>query len=303
MEKINLTVGDKHAGKRLDKFLVEALEKRFSRTFIKKLIDDKKILVDQKTQNPHYKVSQGELIEIEIPKPRALELKPEKIPLDILYEDKDLLVVNKPAGMSAHPAGPCLTGTLVNALLYCSKDLSGIGGVSRPGIVHRLDKDTSGLLVVAKTDSAHINLSSQFKNRSVKKTYNALVRGTVQLDNGRIELPIARRKKDITKMGISFVDSKKKNAVTSYKVLKRFGDFTLLELSLETGRTHQIRVHLAHIGHPVIGDKMYGSPRGLNRQALHAKTLGFFHPTTKKFMEFNSELPQDMKGLINKGKL
>lgn len=303
MEELRFKVDGSHAGKRLDKFLVEVLEGRFSRSFIKKLIDGKNISVNEKHTSAHHKVSSGEAIKITVPDPKSLELKPENIPLDIVYKDKDLLVVNKPAGISTHPAGGHFTGTLVNGLLYHLKDLSGIGGVLRPGIVHRLDKGTSGLLVVAKNDRAHINLSGQFKNRTVTRKYIALARGIVQLDNGRIELPIARRKKDITKMGVSFVDKKKKNAITNYRVLKRCRDFTILELCLQTGRTHQIRVHLAHMGHPIIGDKLYGSSRGLSRQALHAKTLGFFHPTTKKFMEFDSELPRDMQGLINKGRI
>jgi len=303
MKYIKLTVNDKQEGKRLDKFLVEALDNKFSRSFIKKLIDEKNILVGETHRNAHYAVSQGETVNITIPDPKSLTLNAENIPLDIVYEDKDLLVVNKSPGISVHPAGPNLTGTLVNALLYHCKDLSGIGGVLRPGIVHRLDKDTSGILVVAKNDPTHINLSGQFKNRTTKRKYIALVRGIVQLDNGRIELPIARRKKDITKMGISFVDLKKKNAITNYKVLERFKGFTMLELSLETGRTHQIRVHLSHIGHPVLGDRMYGSSKGMERHALHAKMLGFFHPSTKKFMEFSSNIPDDMQGLINKGKL
>ena len=251
----------------------------------------------------NHRVSVKEVVDVTIPEPKALELKPENIPLEIAFEDTDLLVVNKSAGIAVHPAGMNFTGTLVNALLYHCKDLSGIGGVARPGIVHRLDKETTGLLVVAKNDATHINLSGQFKNRTVKRKYIALARGVVQLDNGRVELPIARRKKDITKMGVSFVDEKKKNAITNYKVIKRFRDFTMLELSLETGRTHQIRVHLAHIGHPVLGDKMYGSRSGLVRHALHAKTLGFFHPITKKFMEFDSALPTDMQELIDKGKV
>ncbi|MGB2705371.1 MAG: RluA family pseudouridine synthase [Candidatus Omnitrophota bacterium] len=303
MEEIRIRVEAAHAGKRLDKFLVEVLEKKFSRTFIKKLIDGKHIAVNQAHTNAHHRVSEGELIAVTIPRPKATELLPENIPLEIVYEDKDLLVVNKPAGVSTHPAGPHLTGTLVNALVGHCKDLSGIGGVLRPGIVHRLDKETSGLLVVAKNDDAHVNLSNQFRNRTIKKTYIAFVRGIVQLDNGRIELPIARRKKDVTKMGVSFTDQKKKNAVTNYKVLKRFNDFTMLSLSPETGRTHQIRVHLSHMGHPLIGDKLYGSAKGLGRHALHAKTLGFFHPATKKFMEFDSDLPEDMQGLINKGRI
>lgn len=303
MEKIKFTVDSGHAGSRLDKFLTGMLETRFSRTFIKKLIDGKTVFIDGKNKNAHYKVLKGETIEVTIPEAKPLELTPENIPLEILYEDKDLMVVNKPAGISVHPSGPNLTGTLVNALLYYAKDLSGIGGVARPGIVHRLDKDTSGVLVVAKNDNAHINLSGQFRNKTAKRKYVAVVRGMVQLDNGKIELPIARRKKDITKMGVSFADPKTKKAVTNYKVIKRFNDFTVLELSLETGRTHQIRVHLSYMGHPVIGDKMYGSHRGLSRQALHAKTLGFFHPVSKKYMEFTSPIPSDMENLIKKGAL
>ncbi|UCD55033.1 MAG: RluA family pseudouridine synthase [Candidatus Omnitrophota bacterium] len=303
MQELKFEVDSGHAGKRLDKFLVEILKGTLSRSFIKKLIDGRKVSVNEKYTNAHHKIFSGEIVKITIPEPEPLELKPENIPLDIVYEDKDLVVLNKPVGISTHPAGRHLTGTLVNALLYRVKDLSGIGGVSRPGIVHRLDKETSGLLVVAKNDNSHINLSNQFKNRTIRRKYIALVKGIVQLDNGRIELPIARRKKDITKMCVSFASEKKRNAVTNYKVLKRFKDFTELSLSLETGRTHQIRVHLAHMGHPVVGDKLYGSSRGMNRQALHAKTLGFFHPTTKKFMEFDSELPRDMQQLIEKGKL
>jgi len=303
MEEIKISVKEKHAGKRLDRFLVEALGGRFSRTFLKKLIDTDAVRVNGENENAHYKVSEGEGVEVQVPDPKPLELKAENIPLEIVYEDKDLLVVNKPAGMSVHPVGTHLSGTLVNALLHCSQDLSGIGGVLRPGIVHRLDKDTSGLLVTAKNDASHINLSNQFRNRTTKRIYIALVRGVVELDNGRIELPIARRKKDITKMGISFTDLKKKNAITNYKVLERFKDFTMLSLSLETGRTHQIRVHFSHIGYPIVGDRLYGSMKGMARHALHAKTLGFAHPRTNKPMEFTSELPGDMKELIARGKL
>lgn len=303
MEELSFSVANGEAGERLDRFLVKALEKRFSRTFIKKLIDGENVHVDGKEASAHHKVAAGENIKVRIPAPKALELKPENIPLDIVYEDRDLLVLNKKPAISVHPTAGNLTGTLVNGLLYHCKDLSGIGGVLRPGIVHRLDKDTSGLLVVAKNDTAHVNLSGQFKNRTIKRKYIALVRGIVQLDNGRIELPIARRKKDITKMGISFVDRKKKNAITNYRVIERFKDFTRLEVTLETGRTHQIRVHLSHIGHPVVGDKLYGSQKGLPRQALHARTLGFFHPQTRKYMEFDSDLPSDMQGLINRGRI
>jgi len=303
MEELNFKVDNRETPERLDKFLVGVLKGRFSRTFVKKLIDGGNVTMDGKDVNAHYKVTSGENVKVAIPAPKVLELKPENIPLDIVYEDKDLVVINKKPGISVHPASGIFTGTLVNALLYHTKDLSGIGGVLRPGIVHRLDKGTSGLLVVAKNDITHVNLSGQFKNRTTKRKYIALARGIVQLDNGRIELPLARRKKNVTKMGISFVDKNKKNAITNYKVLKRFKDFTKLELLLETGRTHQIRVHLAHIGHPIIGDRLYGSQKGMARQALHAKTLGFFHPATKKFMEFNSEIPQDMQGLINRGSI
>jgi len=301
MKEVSFTATPEHTGSRLDRYLVGRFENKYSRTFIKKLIDDDHVRVNGVIVNAHYKVTQGEVTKVTIPDPKPIKLEPEEILLQIVYEDNDLIVINKPSGISVHPAGPHLTGTLVNALLHHCKDLSGIGGKIRPGIVHRLDKDTSGLLVVAKNDKTHLNLSGQFKNRTIKKKYIALVKGIVQLDNGRIELPIARRKKDITKMGISFVDEKKKKAITNYKVLKRFKDFTLLELLLETGRTHQIRVHLSHIGHAVIGDKLYGSQKGMRRQALHAKSLGFYHPATKKFMEFDSDIPSDIKELIERG--
>ncbi len=303
MEEIQVKAEAKDAGERLDKFLVGALAKKFSRTFIKKLIDGAHVTVNRSRTNAHQRVSEGDLIMVTIPEPKVMELLPENIPLEVAYEDSDLMVVNKPPGVSVHPSGAHLKGTLVNHLLFHCVGLSGIGGVLRPGIVHRLDKETSGLLVVAKNDRVHINLSNQFKNRKTKRYYIALARGCVQLDNGRIELAIARKKKDVTKMGVSFAGENRKNAITNYKVLERLKGFTVLSLSLETGRTHQIRVHLAYLGHPVIGDKLYGSAKGLNRQALHAKTLGFFHPATKKFMEFDSEIPRDMADLIAKGEL
>ena len=301
MKEIEVAAHAEHAGERLDAFLVKALENEFSRTFIKRLIDDKQVLVSEKHTSAHYKLAGNEKIKVTIPDPKPLKLEGENIPLNIVYEDKDLLVINKPSGLSVHPAGPDHTGTLVNALIHHCRDLSGIGGVLRPGIVHRLDKETTGLLVVAKNDATHINLSGQFKNRTTKRKYIALVKGIVQLDNGRIEAPIARRKKDITKMGVSFADEKKKKAITNYSVTQRFQGFTMLEIVLETGRTHQIRVHLAYLGHPVVGDKLYGSPHGMERHALHAKTLGFYHPVTKKYMEFDSAIPEDIEALIRKG--
>ena len=202
MEEIAFQVESRHSRVRLDKFLVEVFNGRYSRSFIKKLIDSDNVRINDEPKSSNCKVSAGDRVNVQVPPPRPLKLEPENIPLDIVYEDKDLLVVNKPAGITVHPAGPNLTGTLVNALLYCVKDLSGIGGVLRPGVVHRLDKETSGILVVAKNDAAHINLSGQFKNRTTKRGYIALVRGKVELDNGRIELPLARRKKEINKMGV-----------------------------------------------------------------------------------------------------
>ncbi|MFC1576244.1 RluA family pseudouridine synthase [Candidatus Omnitrophota bacterium] len=303
MEELKFTVDARRTGKRLDTFLADIIQRKLSRTFIKKLIDDECVTVNGEQENAHYKVAEGDNIKVTVPDIKKSELAPEDIPIDIVYEDENIAVINKQPGILVHPAGPELTGTLVNALLYRCGNLSGIGGTARPGIVHRLDKDTSGLLVVAKNDAAHKGLSDQFRDRSIKRKYIALVRGIVQLDNGRIDLPIARRKKDVTKMGVSFADEKKKEAVTNYTVLKRFEDFTMLEISLETGRTHQIRVHLAHIGHPVVGDRTYGSGRGLGRQALHAKTLGFLHPVKKELTEFSSDIPEDMQGLIDRGKI
>jgi 23S rRNA pseudouridine1911/1915/1917 synthase len=224
-------------------------------------------------------------------------MEPEDIPLEIAYEDDELLVVNKPAGMVVHPAPGNYTGTLVNALLYHCKNLSGIGGVSKPGIVHRIDKGTSGLLLVAKTDRAHKSLSKQFKDKTINRVYVSIVKGVIELDNGTVELPIGRSPKDRKKMTVKFEDSK--DALTNYRVLERFADATLLELVLGTGRTHQIRVHMSHMGHPIIGDEKYGyKDEGIDRPALHAKTIGFAHPVTGEYMEFTSELPPDMVKLI-----
>lgn len=301
MKKYDIIVDKKSDGKRLDIFLADRFKKKHSRSFIKKLIDENKILVNNKKVKAHHPVNGMDNISIEIPEAQPITVKPEKIDLDIVYEDGDLVVVNKPAGLVVHPAPGNYSGTLVNALLYHCKDLSGIGGSLRPGIVHRLDKDTSGLIVVAKSDLAHRSLSKQFKTRRIKRIYIALVKGIVQLDNGIIELPIGRHALDRKKMDVKFTDSRE--AVTQYKVLKRFKDFTMLELKLRTGRTHQIRVHMAHIGHPLAGDTAYGSAKGLARQALHAKTLGFTHPRTKEVMEFDSNIPLDIQEVIERGRL
>lgn len=297
-EKYKFGVGEEDRGKRLDKFLVEKLP-GLSRSFIQKLTSEGGITLNRESVKNHHKINTGDVIDISVPEPAASTIRPEKIPLDIVYEDKDLLVVNKPAGMVVHPAPGNYSGTLVNALLAHCKDLSGIGGVLKPGIVHRIDKGTSGLLVVAKTDNAHKDLAKQFKAKTTKRVYWAIVKGVVQLDNGIIELPIGRSSYDRKKMAVSF--DGEKTAITRYKVLERFKDRTLLELTLGTGRTHQIRVHLSHIEHPVLGDEQYGTRDAcLDRPALHAKTIGFIHPVTKKYLEFTSELPEDMREALKR---
>ncbi|MDP3803942.1 MAG: RluA family pseudouridine synthase [Candidatus Omnitrophota bacterium] len=300
-ESFEFEVTEPDKGKRLDKFLVENLPKIYSRTFIQKLISDNKVLVDGISTKRHHNLSAGAAIEVKIPEPTPSLIMAEEIPLDIVYEDKDLLVVNKPFDMVVHPAPGNYSRTLVNALLGHCKDLSGIGGVAKPGIVHRLDKDTSGLLVVAKTDEAHNALARQFKDKTTKRVYIALVKGFVQLDNGIIELPIGRSNRDRMKMAVNFENSRE--AITKYKVVKRFKGFTQLEVTLGTGRTHQIRVHMSYIGHPILGDVKYGSRGNLKRPALHARMLGFIHPKTGKYMEFTSNLPDDMKELIARGSL
>jgi 23S rRNA pseudouridine1911/1915/1917 synthase len=248
-------------------------------------------------------VNDGDDIEISIPQPEKSVILAQKIPLSIVYEDKYLLVVNKPQGMVTHPAPGNYTGTLVNALLAHCDDLSGIGGVLKPGIVHRLDKGTSGLLLVAKTDDAHKKLARQFKDKTTKRVYLALVDGNVELDNGTVELPIGRSVRDRKKMAVKFDDEGSKEAITHYKVIKRFGGFTLLECRLGTGRTHQIRVHLSYIGHPILGDEKYGTKGSFKMPMLHAAIIGFTHPVTKKFMEFSSKPPKEMAEVIRSGKI
>jgi len=287
---------------RLDAFLVTQ-KIGLSRAHIQKLIEEGKILVNDRPQKPSYKLKIEDKVTIDIPPPRKLEILPEAIPLDIVYEDQDLLVINKPRGLVTHPAVGNYSGTLVNALLYHCKDLAGIGGVERPGIVHRLDKDTSGLLVVAKSDLAHRSLSKQFKDRSVKKIYVALAQGVVKPDSGFIQEKIGRHPVQRKKFAvIKNPELKSREALTFFKVLKRFKEHTLVELTLKTGRTHQIRVHLSHIGHPLVGDRTYGGKSQIGEletaTLLHAQTLGFIHPRTGKYMEFSRPLPEDMRGAI-----
>ena len=287
---------DQNKDQRLDQFLASHTD--LSRSLIKKLIESGDIKVNAIGSKPSYKLKQEDKITVNLPAPTKMELTPEPIPLDIIFEDKDIIVINKPRVLTVHPGAGRSSGTLVNALLHHCKDLSGIGGVERPGIVHRLDKDTSGVLVVAKNDKAHQNLSKQFKERNVEKTYLALVEGEVKNDSGTINEAIGRHPVNRKKMA-TLTPTKGRHAITHYKVLKRLEKTTLLELMIETGRTHQIRVHLKHIGHQVVGDPVYGpAPAGAGGQLLHAYKIKFKHPVTWKELEFEAKLPEDMLKLI-----
>ena len=278
---------------RIDAALADLLPD-FTRSAIARLITDGNVTVNQKAVSKSYKVSKGERVTVLVPDPQPDEALPENIPLDIVYEDDDLLVVNKPKGMVVHPAPGNYSGTLVNALLHhCGNSLSGIGGVIRPGIVHRIDKDTSGLLMVAKNDKAHVFLAEQIKNHTFTREYATVVYGRVKDLQGTVDAPIGRHPVDRKKQAVTAKNSK--NAITHYRVVEEFRGYTRLQCKLETGRTHQIRVHLAYIGHPVCGDAVYGGrlaeKSGLQGQCLHAQKLGFVHPTTGKYMEFESPLP------------
>ena len=299
MEETILIVHKESENKRIDKYLSEVLNGK-SRSYIQGLIEKENIKVNNKNIKSNYKLKENDEILISMPEAIELEVVAEDIPLDILYEDNDVIVINKPQGMVVHPAPGNYTKTLVNALLYHCKDLSTINGVIRPGIVHRIDKDTTGVLVVAKNDEAHNFLSSQLQNHSMKREYIALVEGRLKEDIGTINKPIGRNKRDRLKMGI--VDDGKR-AVTHYEVLERYKNTTLIKCVLETGRTHQIRVHMASIGHPLVGDEVYGFKKQrfkLKGQVLHAKTLGFIHPKTKEYMEFTTDLPKYYNDLIEK---
>ena len=296
--KVILKAGE--GGERIDKFIADNSE-GISRSYAAKLCAERRVLVEGKNADKKYKLKGGEMIEIDVPEPETVEVLPENIPLDIVYEDDDLIVVNKPQGMVVHPAAGNESGTLVNALMYhCGGSLSAINGVIRPGIVHRIDKDTSGLLVAAKNNEAHLFLSAQLKERKAVRKYIALVNGNIKEDRGTINKPIARHPNDRKKMAVV---SGGREAVTHYNVLERYGGYTLVECILETGRTHQIRVHMASIGHSIVGDPVYGIKKEkykLNGQLLHAKTIGFVHPSTGEMMEFTSELPDYFKEVIEK---
>ena len=272
-----------------------------SRSQIRNLIAQGKIRVNSTPVKPSYILKNGDMINIALPEQKELKIMAEAIPLDIIYEDEYLVVVNKPADMIVHPAGKICSGTLVNALLYhCQDSLSGIGGVIRPGIVHRLDKDTSGLMVAAKNDFAHLDLSRQMKDHQVTKKYITLVHGNMRDDSGIIDAPIGRSLKNGKKMAVT--EGRSREAITQFQVLKRFSGCTLVEATLRTGRTHQLRVHLAFIGYPIVGDQLYGQRKqglNINRQALHSHILGFVHPLSKKYLEFSAPLPQDMQELID----
>lgn len=295
---MEFSVTDGDNGKRLDQFLSQKLTERLSRSQIKKFIEAGEIHVTGRSVVlPHYKVKSGETIQMDWREENRETTRPEAIPLDIVYEDPDLLVVNKPVGMVVHPAHGNPSHTLVNALLFHVQSLSQVGGPVRPGIVHRLDKDTSGILVVAKSDSSHAFLAGQFKDHRIERQYDAIVRGVVQHDEGDIDEPVGRaflnRKKVVVR------PSGGKPALTFYRVKRRFPQATWLEIRPETGRTHQIRVHLAHLGHPVLGDSLYGvKTPGIDRQALHASKLGFTHPRTREFVRFEAPLPEDMLSLV-----
>lgn len=284
---------------RIDAWLSGKLD-RYSRSYVQKLIGDGLITVNSLRIKPNYKLKRDDEVLIRVPEPEKLEVKAEKIYLEIIYEDDDIIVINKPKGMVVHPAAGNYSGTLVNALMeHCGESLSDINGVIRPGIVHRIDKDTTGVLVVAKNNRAHEKLSEKLKEHDIERVYAALVNGVIREEKGKIDAPIGRHPTDRKKMAV--VTRGGRRAVTHFKVLERFRESTYIELKLETGRTHQIRVHMSYIGHPVIGDEVYGNSRqkyNIKGQALHARVLGFVHPRTGEYMEFEAELPQYFKNML-----
>lgn len=297
MESKEFLVNAQEAEARLDIFLIGRIEG--SRSFIQNLIKADHVSVNQKVRKPNYRLTEGDVVAVSIPEAESVEIIPEDIPLDYIYEDHDIVIVNKPRGMVVHPALSNYSGTLVNALLFHCKDLSGINGAIRPGIVHRLDKDTSGVMMAAKNDMAHMGLAEQVKEHSAKRTYLALVQGNIVEEKGTIKAPIGRHPKDRMKMAVVFENSKE--AITHFTVLERFGHHTLVECVLETGRTHQIRVHFAYIGHPVVNDPFYGYRKmdfPIQGQALHSHTLDIIHPISNKRMHFEADIPEDFLNCI-----
>lgn len=294
-----VTAEAEDAGTRADVFLAAKLG--VSRSNMQKLLEDGRVKRGEKIIKANYKVRAGEMFVVDIPEPEPIEAVPENIPLDIIYEDDDVVVLNKARGMVVHPAPGNYTGTLVNALLYHCSNLSGINSAIRPGIVHRLDKDTSGIMIVAKNDAAHISLSQQIQSKNAVRTYLAVVRGNIKTDSGTIETQIARDKTDRKKMAV--VKEGGRDAITDYEVLERFGKYTLVRCKLRTGRTHQIRVHMEYLGYPLVGDPKYSpmkTPFGIKGQALHSHTLEFTHPRTGERMKFEVPLPEDMHKIITR---
>ena len=290
------------SGLRIDKYL-STVNEQLSRSYIQKLLKSGLVLVDGKPVKASYQVEEGEVISLDIPEAVEPEIEPEDMDLDILYEDKDVILINKPKGMVVHPAAGHYSHTLVNGLMYhCKDQLSGINGVMRPGIVHRIDMDTTGVIIACKNDMAHNSIAAQLKEHSITRRYQAIVHGVLKDDTGTIDAPIGRHPTDRKKMSINYNHGK--NAVTHYKVLKRFRQYTHVECRLETGRTHQIRVHMASIGHPLVGDEVYGPKKcpfkGLQGQTLHARTLGIIHPTTGKYLEVNAPLPEYFIELLDR---
>ncbi|MEE0858403.1 MAG: RluA family pseudouridine synthase [Acutalibacteraceae bacterium] len=299
MNSYNFIIDNDNTGKRIDKFLSEQITD-ITRSALQGYFAEGRVTVNSVAVNKNYKTRCNDIIDVNIPEPVPLEAVAENIPLDIVYEDEDVIVVNKPKGMVVHPAVGNYTGTLVNALLYhCKDSLSGINGVLRPGIVHRIDKNTSGLLIIAKNDIAHKGLAEQIKDHSFTRQYETVVYGNIKENTGTINQPIGRNPYDRKKMAV--VSQNSKNAVTHFEVLERFNEFTYLAVTLETGRTHQIRVHMSYINHPVAGDDVYGPKKvitKLNGQCLHARKIGFIHPITGEYLEFTSELPQYFRDFL-----
>ena len=300
-EILTCTVPESMAGMRIDKYLIESFSE-YSRSYFQKLIKDEAVFVDLKPIKANYKVNTGECIKIVLPEPISLDVEPENIPLDIIYEDDDVLLINKPKDMVVHPSAGHESGTIVNAVMYhCKDNLSSINGVMRPGIVHRIDKDTTGVIVICKNDMSHNSLAIQLKDHSITRKYHAIVYNNIKEDEGTVNAVIGRSPTDRKKMAVGVKNGRE--AVTHYKVLKRFGKYTYIECTLETGRTHQIRVHMTSIGHPLLGDTVYGPAKvypGLVGQTLHAKVLGFIHPTTGQYVEFETPLPDYFIKLLNK---
>ena len=301
-EREILIITENEAGQRADVALAGMLE--LTRSNMQKLLDEGRAVKGTKVIKSNYKLKLGDEIIVTLPEPQPLDVQPENIPLDIIYEDEDVVVVNKARGMVVHPAAGNYSGTLVNALLYHCKNLSGINGVIRPGIVHRLDKDTSGIMICAKNDAAHVSLSEQIQSKTAQRTYLAVVRGNLKTDSGVIETQIARDKDDRKKMAV--VKEGGRNAVTEYEVVERFGKYTIVKCKLKTGRTHQIRVHMEYLGYPLVGDPKYSpmkTPFSINGQALHSLTLAFDHPRTGERMEFEAKLPEDLHKVVTRLRL